>query len=158
MVDGFKLIYNGNFDQVYDQIDSLDLTQLDEEGANMLHVAVARNAPDLAEALIQKGVPINQADANGQTPLHFAAEIYDLKSAASMLSHGGNPNVQDKYGNSPLWKATFNARGNYEMVKLLMAHDADPGIKNNAGRSSLDFAIQIGDDELVEILNIGIGE
>ena len=157
-MDVFKLIYNGEFEKVQAQLDGVDLAQLNADGRNLLHVAVARKASDLAEALILQGVLVNQTDKNGQTPLHFAAENYDLRSAAAMLTNGGNPNWPDKYGNTPLWKATFNARGNYEMVKLLMDHHADPGIKNNAGRSSLDFAVQIGDEELAEILKAGMTE
>lgn len=51
-----------------------------------------------------------------------------------------------------LWTAVFNAKGKYNIVKILKESGADSFSKNEAGRSPLDFAIQINDKDLCQIL------
>ncbi len=38
------------------------------------------------------------------------------------------------------------------MVELFMQYNPDKTTKNNAGRSPLDFARQVGNDKLIEML------
>ena len=61
-------------------------------------------------------------------------------------------NIIDYYGNNPLWYAVFNANDDYCLVKLLVKYGADALSKNNAMRSPLDFAKQIEDTEMINIL------
>lgn len=61
-------------------------------------------------------------------------------------------NIVDIYGNNPLWYAVFNAHDDYKIIELFMEYGADTTTKNNAMRSPLDFARQIGDDVVIEIL------
>lgn len=51
-----------------------------------------------------------------------------------------------------LWYAVFNANNDYRLVKLLVRYGADALSKNNAIRSPLDFAKQIKDTEMINIL------
>ena len=52
-----------------------------------------------------------------------------------------------------MWTAVFNCKGrNYEMVELFMMFNPDIMTKNNAGRSPLDFSMQVGDEKLIDIL------
>lgn len=48
--------------------------------------------------------------------------------------------------------ALFNARGNFEMVKLLRAYGADPVPKNLHGRSPNDMALTIYQKEIDELI------
>lgn len=45
-----------------------------------------------------------------------------------------------------------SARGNYNLIRYFSKGGASPDNKNNSGRSPLYFAKQIGDEELVRIL------
>jgi uncharacterized protein len=71
----------------------------------------------------------------------------------AIINSGAILELMDNYGNTPLWYAVFNARGNYEYVELLMQNKANPNSLNNAGRSPIMFASQIMDQRLIEILS-----
>ena len=64
--------------------------------------------------------------------------------------------IADRYGNEPLWTAAFNAKGNYELVSLLLRHGANPTHRNNAGLSPLDIPKRKRDDALLCILESSV--
>ena len=74
--------------------------------------------------------------------------------AEKILDGGGDLNVIDSDGNTPVWTAVFNARAKYGMVETLArlgaAKVADQ--KNKHGRSPSDFASQIGDKTILGLL------
>lgn len=134
-------------------ISQIDINVLNDRGQNLLHEAIACDNQELAEELVTRGVNINHQDENGQIPLHFAAHHHNAAIAELILKQKGRLDVEDKYGNQPLWTAVFDARGDYRMVKLFLGNGADPLHKNSAGRSPVDFAVQIKDQSLVSLLN-----
>ena len=151
--DLFQIIRLGiTLDDVSDDILSKQINDNNEYGRNLLQEAIAHRQEAYALFLISKGIDVNHKDDNGATPLHYTA-VYKLPIVAeSILKHNGNPNLLDKHGNSPLWTAVFNARGEYKMVEILMNFNAEINIKNLYGKSPLDFASQIKDDTLINIL------
>ncbi|MBN8671475.1 MAG: hypothetical protein J0L80_12360 [Chitinophagales bacterium] len=72
--------------------------------------------------------------------------------AEACINAGADPNIDDIYGNNCLWTAVFNAKGKYEIVELYKKSGANVNSRNNAGRSPLDFAQQINDYKLIEVL------
>lgn len=80
------------------------------------------------------------------------AAYFNLEIAELLLQKKAQINIIDKYGNNPLWVAVFNAHGDYRMVKLFLKYNANIQNKNRANRSPLDFAKQINDLDLVNIL------
>ncbi|MGR3856643.1 ankyrin repeat domain-containing protein [Chryseobacterium indologenes] len=126
---------------------------INEYDENLLHGAISFEAIDIVKFLLSCQIDINHSDQNGKTPLHFSAAHNDFESTKLLLANELiEINKNDKYGNNPLWVAVFNARGYYDIVKLLKDFGADPNSKNNNNKSPLDFAKQIGDDEMIEIL------
>lgn len=97
-------------------------------------------------------IDIDHQDKMGWTPLHFCAQYNNITIAELLLQEGANVNIIDCYGNNPLWYAVFNANDDYCLVKLLVKYGADALSKNNAMRSPLDFAKQIEDTEMINIL------
>jgi ankyrin repeat protein len=95
---------------------------------------------------------VNVSDKNEMTLLHFCSEYNRISMAKSLIEKGAELNLMDSHGNSPLWKAVFNARGNYELVQVLVDAGANTNSKNNADKSPLDFAKTIKDDQLIELL------
>lgn len=128
-----------------------DPAALNEEGQSLMHEAAAYNSHECAFELIDAGCPLNLQDKNGQTALHYAAANSSFDVAKILIESGADLSLKDKYGNESLWTATFNARGNYQLINIF-TKDASPDNKNKSGRSPLGFAKQIGDEDLIKIL------
>ncbi|WP_410523091.1 ankyrin repeat domain-containing protein [Phocaeicola coprocola] len=69
-----------------------------------------------------------------------------------LLQKKAQINIIDRYGNNPLRVAVFNAYGDYRIVKLFLKYNTNIQNKNRVNRSPLDFAKQINDLDLVNIL------
>lgn len=150
----FRLIRSANSIDILKWLSvNHDLTAKNESGDNLLHCAISYDRPDVALALIEKGIEINSKNDQGKTPLHYALEGNMSEVVKSLLR---NPHIdvnsKDNHGNSPLWVAVFNARGNYELVDELLEKKALPESKNIYGKTPLSFAEQIQDIEMVKKL------
>jgi ankyrin repeat protein len=74
----------------------------------------------LKGAFLRAPADVNEADDQGNTPLHWAAIGNEVEIAQLLLSKGADLNATDPQGLTPLTKATF--RGNAEIAELLVAH------------------------------------
>ncbi|CAA7196833.1 hypothetical protein CHRY9293_02900 [Chryseobacterium potabilaquae] len=121
---------------------------------NLLQEALSSKSYEILKYLLGCGIDINHSDKDGKTPLHFSTAYNDYETTKLLLENDSiEIDKKDIHGNNPMCVATFNARGDYNVVKLLKKHNANSNSKNNSNRSALDFAKQIEDDELIEILN-----
>ena len=94
---------------------------------------------------------LNPAENYGQVYLKVQG-IEALYEA--LLEKGGRLDIEDKYGNEPLWYAVFFCRGiRYELVDLFLKNGANPNHKNKNNRTPLDFANCIENNKLVKMLN-----
>jgi len=132
---------------------STSINILNEYDQNLLQEAIAFGETLIGMDLIKRGIDVNHKDRDGQTPLHYCGLYRNLEIAQAVLMASGNPNIQDIYGNNALWTSVFNARGNYAVVKLLVENGGDVASKNTSNRSPLDFAKQINEQELIDILS-----
>ena len=121
-----------------------DLNALNEFGRTALMEAALDGCESIVERLLHAGVNASISDCNGFTALHFAAQEYQLKIARLLVRYGAKVDAVDKYGNTPLWRATFASRGKGEMIKLLLELGADRGLENSSGVSPFDLAQTIG--------------
>ncbi len=153
-MDSFQLIRLGQGQELLRLIDAkaTDINAVNRSSQNLLQEAIAGKQSDLASELITRGIDVNHKDEQGQTPLQYAAVHKDFKTAKALVEKGADLATIDKYGNGPLWTAVFNARGNYDIVALLVANGANPNTKNKVGRSALDFATQIKENDLISLL------
>lgn len=120
---------------------------------NLLHIAIARNSREIFNYLLYCDIDINKLDKDNKTPLHYSTSYNNFDFTKLLLeSKRIEINQTDIYGNNPMWVASFNARGYYDIVKLLKKHGGNPNSKNNSNKSALDFAKQIEDNEMIEIL------
>jgi len=131
---------------------TFDINSLNEEGQSLLHEASAYNSLECAQELLNLGVDCDHKDKLGVAALHYCASNFSVDVAKIILEYGANVNINDLYGNEPLWTAVFNARGKYDLVKLLKDFKADSNHKNSSDKSPLDFAKKIGDEKLILIL------
>ena len=147
-----RAIWNRDLPTLKSLINPATVNITDGEARTPLFQAIIENHSDVIKWLIENGADLNHQDRNGWTPLHFAVQEKQLDTVALLLLSGANTNLHDIYGNGPLWRAAFDARGDYRIVETLLAAGADPNHKNNSHKSPIDFAVTVGDEALKTIL------
>lgn len=151
--DLYTLARFGDFEAFKNKFVLGKINKKNEYGTGLLHYCIAGENHDISMFLIINGIDVNMTDENGNTPLHLIAEHPNLDVAKEILNRGGDINIRNKYGNNALWTAVFNCKGRYyELVELFMKKTPDTTTKNNAGRSPIDFAKQVGNEKLIRIL------
>jgi ankyrin repeat protein len=93
---------------------------------------------------------VNTAEADGTTPLHWAARADDVETARLLASAGANANAANRYGVTSLSLAAGNASG--AMVKLLLDAGANPNATIRDGQTILMAAARTGSPEAVKLL------
>lgn len=135
----------------------------------LLHDACANNDLKFVEWILNnenlKAICLNHPDNHGQTPLHIAAKKSffskrkqrfgrreqkgyrnNAKIIESLLAHGANFKLIDKYGNTPLHLAArtgLKSETNDSVVKQLIAKDSEKqtiNAKNKDGQTPLHLA------------------
>ena len=112
--------------------------------------AMARQDADAARALLDEGVDVDAARADGVTALLWAAHWDDLGTAGLLLSAGADVNGAEDHGVAPLARACENA--SVAMVAMLLAAGADPNATQTSGLTPLMTAARTGNLEVVEAL------
>ena len=112
--------------------------------------AMARQDADAARALLDEGVDVDAARADGVTALLWAAHWDDLGTAGLLLSAGADVNGAEDHGVAPLARACENA--SVAMVAMLLAAGADPNATQKSGLTPLMTAARTGNLEVVEAL------
>jgi ankyrin repeat protein len=105
-----------------------------------------------AEALaaIEGGADVDAPQADGTTPLHWAAYRIDAELVRALLAHGATPSSTNRFGSAPLGEAVKS--GNAEIVSLLLEGGADANAKNLDGESALMLASRAGSVEITKAL------
>lgn len=92
----------------------------------------------------------SSAQADGATPLHWAAYQRDVAAARDLLANRADPNAMTGTGVTPLALACES--GDTEMVRLLLKHRADPNQTLRNGETPLMMAARTGSVPLIEHL------
>lgn len=116
---------------------------LDRHGRNDVINYVIENDTSKLEASAFSHDEINHRDMNGWTALHFAAQAQNADIAGMLLNMGGEVDVEDEHGNTPLFKAVFNYRNSGNIIELLLKAGADPDNNNRYGVSPRKLAFTI---------------
>ncbi|MGH7507586.1 MAG: ankyrin repeat domain-containing protein, partial [Longimicrobiales bacterium] len=141
-----------------------------------LHAAAWKNALYVAELLIARGADIDPRESQwGNTPLDFAVygQLPDMITLLSRYSRdiwnlvftgnvervrkvlNENPElarVVSRKNETPLMWLPDDEAAAVRLVELLLAHGADPAIRDNNGRTAADHASRRGLDEAGALL------
>jgi ankyrin repeat protein len=140
--DGAKALISAN--------EEIDIP--DGEACTPLIWAAFHNRSELLNWTIERGANIDHQDRNGYCALHYVGQEKLADVAKILLDAGSATELRDIHGNTPLWTATFNARGDLSVVQLLVAHGASFDNKNNAGKTVRDMAEIFFPDELPNLI------
>ncbi|KAL7276346.1 hypothetical protein RUND412_000649 [Rhizina undulata] len=113
------------------------------------NIWIAASDADIAavgQFLAQDPSAANARDENGYTPIHAAASYNHISLLRSLvLNHGGDPNIQDSEGDTPLFVAET-----VEVAKTLVEElNADPNHRNISGQTAADAIEEDGQFPLV---------
>jgi ankyrin repeat protein len=107
--------------------------------------------PLLALLVLTASVITTQAQGDGMTPLHRAAERGDQETTASLLKSGADPAAVTRIGRyTPLHVAAKG--GHAAVVRQLVAARADVNAVTTTGATPIHFAAASGSAEAVTIL------
>jgi ankyrin repeat protein len=82
--------------------------------------------------LVERGAPVNEFDSEGRTLLMRTVDRDANDLAKYLLTHGADPNLQDKNGKTALIYARTKAA-----VDLLLTSGADPNLQGKNGETAL---------------------
>jgi uncharacterized protein len=149
-----------------------DVNQTAIDGSSPLLVAVQNGQYEIARLLLEHGADAKLANAKGWTPLYLAVKERNQESTAipgpstdgalecitALLDHGADPNTRiqadtevhqgmtalwlREAGATPLLRAALS--GDLTVVKLLLAHGADPSIPTFDHTTPLMVASGVG--------------
>src|SRR5262245_31648473 len=112
--------------------------------------AVKRQDSGAVNALLDRGAPVNDSEADGTTALHWAAERDDLKTVGLLLDAGATATAANRFGVTPLELAANN--GNGAIVERLLAAGAEPNARSREGQTPLMSAALNGQAAAVAAL------
>jgi ankyrin repeat protein len=124
---------------------------IDRHDRTMLHfLAQEHYKPQLMSLFINSGAPLNARSDNNFTPLQSAIRVGNYQAAEQLLAAGADPNLVDCDELSALhWCAVYATP---DLISLVLAHGADPSLKDNLGRTAEGLALSEGYLEAYETL------
>jgi ankyrin repeat protein len=124
-----------------------DAQAADDTGKTPIIYAAASGQLEIVKLLLAQHIDINTRYANDLTLLMWAcgpddsvAEPQALAVASYLVDAGAHIDDRDARGRTALMIA---AEGNHpEIAKLLLAHGADPSLKDKSGKRAADLTVQ----------------
>ena len=124
-----------------------------DDCAELLDCARYGEEQDLVDLkqLLERGVPVDHTDEDGNTALHKASANGHLSVVQALLAAGA-AHLPNSSGNSPLHWAV--QQGQVAVAQALLAHypDIDVLAQNSFGRSCSTEAFAKGEPRLVELM------
>jgi ankyrin repeat protein len=104
---------------------------------------------------LDAGANVNSFDAFGISPLAKACARGNVEMVRLFLARGGNPNLKDQAGKTPLIHFVDSATSSAatDIVGLLIAAGGDVNTTDRAGRSAIDIARARNRTDIVALLS-----
>lgn len=128
-------------------------TREDPRKTEALIRAVKSGQIEAIDALVAAGAWVRHCDANGGTPLHFAAYHGQLDAARALLRHRADPDDRDdhEFRATPLHAAARH--GHVPLVDLLLKAGADRDAKDFKGHTPSEVAHVCGHRRVAKLLD-----
>ncbi|KAK6175673.1 hypothetical protein SNE40_014076 [Patella caerulea] len=140
-----------HFEEYLEKNKGIDINEQDSNGSTALHFAVAQSNVKCLGILFKYNANTNIKDENGFTPLALAAGRYANSSVSeTLLNKGAEVNIVNKYGNSLLHTAVYAQ--DIHCVQILMKHGADITIQNKKGKTPLDLAKKLDNEDIIAVI------
>ena len=119
-------------------------------GNNMLHYAAQWNLNNAIPLIIRGGVPVDEPNATGETPLFMAVKTDSTSTIRVLTDHRANLNARDSQGNSLLHAAVrWNA---IRSASLLISSGMDINVFSLNGNTPLHDAVILGMSDIETLL------
>lgn len=116
-------------------------TATNKDGQNVFHfLANKANQTEIINYFLSKGVDVNKADNDGNTPLMVAASARETGALSALLPIVKNINTQNNKGESALTKAV--QLGTAETLGLLLEKGADAKVLDKDGNNLGFYLVQ----------------
>ncbi len=150
-----------------------DVNVRSDWGTTALYEAAVWHKPQNVRLLLNHGADVNARSNDGRTPLMGAAwpwpeDTEAVETLSLLLSHGADVNAVDQQGKTALIHlleddqhdgkretiATFPRReaAYEEIVRLLLAYNANTGIVDSDGNTALSWSMRRGLNDVVTLL------
>lgn len=152
----FTPLINAAINEHADVVKELVANNADEKALNLdrkilLHKAAQFGDLENVKALLKKGVDVNAEDEIGRTPLLRAAITGYADVVKELFAHKADPDPKTGVSNGgPLHQAV--KYGNLEVVKVLLANNANIDAVGPLGLTPLHEAVYYGHLEIVKVL------
>ena len=132
-----------------------DLNSVDTGGHSSLHLAICNSkaGEELFGYFIGLGSDPLLVDRRGCNGLHYAARANNLGALEKILECGPEVNSVDGFGWTPLHWAAASTTLSTQVIKALLHKGCNEDMEDKEGRTALDLAIQLGNTEVIAVLN-----
>jgi Ankyrin repeats (3 copies) len=118
-------------------------------GGNLVQAA-RKGDIDGMEKLLRQGANVNAADAQGMTPLLFAAANGHTRAVKFLLGKGADIKTQDGRGYTALMLVAGS--GNVELAQVLLQSGSNLNARNDLGLTAAEIAEFQGDSKISNLL------
>jgi uncharacterized protein len=123
----------------------------DRAGRTALHYAALNGDLEQTRQLLATR-DASERDDDGFTPLHFAAQQSQAHLIGVLVEAGADVDAQDRWGDTPLWRAVFSSRGEGATILALLAVGANPDLPNTSGVSPRSLSNTIANYPVMQFL------
>ena len=96
------------------------VTSTDEHEHSLLYLTARAGFYDTTEALLEKGVPVNETQVDGSTALHAASYFEQLRVVKLLLRYGADPEVNNRWDKPPADEASTKIK------RIILSYKEDP--------------------------------
>ncbi|KAI9486818.1 MAG: ankyrin repeat-containing domain protein [Benjaminiella poitrasii] len=128
---------------------SADVSVIDDQCNNLLHLAATNNFASVIPLLIEKGIPIDAHNQRGLSPLAVAISFGCIDAANALIEGGADVNGRTRFATVLHHAVTWNR---LEIVKKLVELKCDVNVVNILEETPLYLAVQQRKIDIVRYL------